>query len=364
MSYALHFGTSLYAAALAASATQDLLPAIVHGWERHSSSDSPALVARFDELRAAMDAGTYRDVRSVVVVRDGQLLVEQYYNGATRGELHNPRSVGKTFASALTGLALRDGHVHSLDQTLGEFYDLEEFEHPSPKKDAVTLRDLLMMTSGFDGFDFVGGNPGNEDNMYARPDWVRWALSLPMAANREPGERWFYFTAGVVVLGDILCNRVPGGLEVYAERELFEPLGIDEYRWQYTPQRVPSTAGGLAMAPLDFAKFGQLYKNAGRWHGRQVLPEEWVAESLAYLNETTIEGCGYGYLWWRRVISIGGRELSAAYCSGNGGNVIYVFDDLPLVVVITASAYNQPYMHTQVAEILEAHVLPAVLELE
>lgn len=317
--------------------------------------------ARMDTLDARVADDTYKQINSVIVIRDGRLLIERYYNGADRDTPHNPRSVGKTFTSTVLGLALRDGYIGSLDQTLADFYDLSDYAHPDVRKGRVTLRQLITMTSGFDGFDFDPDSPGNEENMYPQPDWVRWTLDLPMAADRDPGDAWRYFTAGIVVLGDILNRRVPGGLEAYAHQQLFAPLGISNYAWQHTPQMVANTAGGIALTPLDFAKFGQLYKNHGVWNGTQVLPAAWVDASLAKHASTTNEGVGYGYLWWKQRYVVKGRSIAVTLCSGNGGNKIIVFDDMPIVVVVTASAYGKPYMHKQVDDLLVRYVIPAVL---
>jgi CubicO group peptidase (beta-lactamase class C family) len=248
-----------------------------------------------------------------------------------------------------------------VDQTLSEFYDLRKFENYDAKKARVSLKHLLTMTSGFEGFDFDEKSIGNEENMYPQPDWVAWTLNLPMAADRQPGDRWYYFTAGAVLLGDILNKSVPGGLEAYADSAFFKPLGILDYEWQYTPQDVPNTAGGIMLRPLDFAKFGQVYKNGGIWNGTQVLPKSWVDESLQKYYQTTNAGEQYGYLWWNKTYQAGDSSYDVFSCSGNGGNKIFVFTDYPLVVVVTASAYGKRYAHAQVDEIMQKYIIPAVI---
>lgn len=310
------------------------------------------------ELDEAITANKYRDIRAIVALRSGEPVVERYYGGATADTLHDPRSATKTIAGAVLGLAIRDGHLSSLDQTLGDFYDLDAFGHSSPLKTAVTLRHLVTMTSGFDGFDFDSDSPGNEENMYPQPDWVRWTLDLPMA--RNPGEAWAYFTAGIVVLGDILNRSVPGGLEAYADAQLFAPLGIRDYEWQHTPQRVANTAGGLGMRAVDLGRFGQLYADRGQAAGGQILPASWVDESLAPLVETQDPAYRYGFLWWRGAYSVGATRHEVAFCSGNGGNKVFVFLDRPLVVAITATAYGQPYMHRQIDDLMVRHLIPAI----
>jgi len=114
---------------------------------------------------------------------------------------------------------------------------------------------LLTMSSGFDANDDDENSPGNEEKMYPTSDWVKFTLDLPMDEKRNVGEKWAYFTAGVILLGDILNKSVPEGLEKYADKKLFQPLGITKYEWQYTPQKLPNTAGGLRMSALDFARY-------------------------------------------------------------------------------------------------------------
>ena len=326
------------------------LPVATDGYDRE----------RIAALDRAIADDVYRQINSVVVLKDGEVLIERYYNGATRDDTHNPRSVGKTVAATILGIAIAEGHIDSLDQSLADFYELENHRNFSAKKASVTLRELVTMTSGFDGFDFEPESIGNEENMYPQDDWVAWALDLPMAGDRNPGDEWRYFTAGIVILGDILNSAVPGGLENYAHEKLFEPLGIANYEWQHTPQRVANTAGGIRLTPLGFAKFGELHRARGQWRGEEIVPAEWVDEMLTPVVETTVPGNRYGYLWWHKTYRVAGLAYPASYCSGNGGNKVFVFGEHGLVVVVTASAYGRPYMHSQVDEIMEKFVLPAV----
>ena len=305
----------------------------------------------------------FKDITSLVVIKEGKLLIEEYFNGADRTTLHDTRSVGKTFASALMGMAIRDGAIKDAARTLGEFYDLKSFANFSPKKSGVTLKDLLTMSSAFAGSDRDENSPGNEEKMYPTSNWVKFALDLPMDEAKENGRQWDYFTAGVVLLGDILDKSIPGGLERYAEKELFKPLGIARYEWQYTPQKVVNTAGGLQMTSLDYAKFGQLYKNGGLWNGKPVLPKRWVEESFhEYLAIPDSENGFYGFLFWKTTYKVNGRPYETFYCSGNGGNKVFVFTEQPLVVVITATAYNKPYGHAQVDKMMVRYILPAVVK--
>ncbi|SEN81342.1 CubicO group peptidase, beta-lactamase class C family [Mucilaginibacter gossypiicola] len=317
------------------------------------------------EMNALIAGNRFKQITSVVVIKNGKLLIEEYFNGSARDSLHNPRSVGKTFASAMMGIAIHDGYIKSVNQTLKEFYDLKKFSNYSPQKDNVTLKSLLTMSSVFDADDNKSDSPGNEENMYPTDDWVKFTLGLKTDNSKAAGKQWNYFTAGVVVLGDIINKSVPDGLDKYSANKLFKPLGISNYRWQYTPQNVPNTAGGLQMRSLDYAKFGQLYKNAGVWNGKQVLPQSWVKDSftkhLSLPKDVVGEGY-YGYLFWNKTYKVNNKAYETYYCSGNGGNKIFIFTDQPLVVIITAEAYNTPYAHSQVDKMMRDYILPAVLQ--
>lgn len=328
-------------------------------WELSSDSYNEDKIRALNEKIAQ---NVFKSITSIVVIKDGKLLLEEYFNGANRNSLHNTRSVGKSFASTITGIAIEDGYLNGTDQTLGEFYDLTEFSNYSPKKDAVTIKSLLTMSSGFDGTDSDYDSPGNEDNIQRTDNWMKSTLDLPMDKTRKVGEKWDYFTAGVLILGDILEKSVPQGLEKYADKKLFEPLGITDYKWFYTPQNSPYTGGGLEMNALDFAKYGQLYSNGGVWNGKQILSSDWVRKTFTnYFSETSNQ-TPYGFLFWSQKFSSEKRSYDAFLSNGNGGNKVIVLNDYPIVIIITATAYGQPYGHSQVEKMIEEYILPAVLE--
>lgn len=318
---------------------------------------------RIRALNKRIAQNYFKKITSIVVIQDGELVLEQYYNGADRSSLHNTRSVGKTLASTVLGIAIADGHIPSEKAKLADYYDLRAYQNYSKKKGKVTLEDLLTMSSVFAGSDMDPDSPGNEENMYPTDNWVTFTLDLPMDEEKNMSKDWDYFTAGVVVLGDILNQTVPDGLEDYAEKRLFQPLGISKYTWQYTPQNVPNTAGGFQMSALDLARYGQLYIDKGIVNGQQIVPEKWIEESMSQQIEIpeAYGGGHYGYLLWNKTYEVNGESYDVYYASGNGGNKVMMFPELDLVIVITATAYGQPYMHIQADEIVEDYLLPALL---
>ncbi len=320
---------------------------------------------KIEALNRKIAEGRFEDINGIVVIKEGKLLIEEYFNGATRDSIHNVRSVGKSFASTILGIAIKDKFIKDENALLKHFYDLKSYKNYSPKKDSVTLKSLLTMSSGFLGNDWDNESPGTEDKMQSTDNWVKFALDLPMHKDKIIGKDYNYFTAGVGLLGDIIHRSVPDGLVSYADKKLFAPLEITNYKWFYTPQNVAYTGGGIELRAIDFAKYGQLYKNKGLWNGKQILTKTWVERSLAKQVSQDyggIKGFHYGYLFWNNAYTVHDKDYEVSFATGNGGNKIYVFKDIPLVVVITASAYGKPGAHKNVDKMMVDYILPAIIE--
>jgi len=330
------------------------------GWE---ISDFKFDKKKIEALNKEIAIYNLKEITSIVVIKDGKLLLEEYFNGADRNTLHDPRSAGKSFASTLMGVAIKDGYIKDENQTLDQFYNLKSFENYDVKKDQIKIKDLLTMSSAFEGSDADSNSPGNEENMYPTDNWVKFALDLPIDQSKKNGKKWDYFTAGTIILGDILNKRVPEGLEKYADNKLFKPLNITKYQWQYTPQNVANTAGSLQMRSLDYAKYAQLYKNNGIWNGNQILSKEWIQKTFAHqIKIPERENEFYSYLFWNKSVEYKGKHYETYYCAGNGGNEFIIFKNLPLVIIITSKAYNKPYGHPQAEKIVKDFILPAILK--
>ena len=318
---------------------------------------------KIEQLNAAIASYNLKEITSVVVIYDKKLLLEEYFNEADRNTLHDTRSAGKSFASTLAGIAINDGYLKNENQTLNQFYDLKNYANYESKKDSVKIKDLLSMSSAFEGSDQNSDSPGNEENMYPTDNWIKFTLDLPMDKSKTNGGQWDYFTAGVVLLGDIIHKSVPGGLEKYADEKLFKPLNITHYQWQYTPQKVANTAGSLQMTALEYAKYAQLYQNNGLWNGKQILTTDWVQKTLSHqIQIPERQNEFYGYLFWNKTFTFKNTPYETYYCAGNGGNEFMIFKNIPLVVIITSKAYNKPYGHAQADTIVQDYILPAILK--
>lgn len=316
-------------------------------------------LAKIEELNQKIAKQTYKDITSIVAIKEGKIILEEYFNGAKRTTLHDTRSVGKSFASTLLGIAIDDKKIVSELQTLSDFYDLKSYQNYSSAKDSITLKSLLTMSSTFDGSDMNSESIGNEEKMYPSKNWVDFTLNLPVDNTKKPYKQWDYFTAGVIVLGDIIDKSVPNGLVKYSDKMLFKPLGITKYKWQLTPQKVGNTAGSLQLTSLDFAKFGQLYKNNGIWNGQQIVSQDWISKSLSHQIAISKDEY-YGYLFWNKTYTVNGVDYEVYYSNGNGGNRIFIFKDQPIVIVITAKAYNKAYGEKQIEKMMQEYLIEAL----
>jgi hypothetical protein len=161
-------------------------------WETSDANYDTFLIK---QLNKKIAQNYFKDITSIVVVKEGKLLIEEYFNGANRKTFHDTRSVGKTLASTIMGIAIKDGHVKNEHQILKDFYNLKSYKNYSSQKGNVTLKSLLTMSSGFDGSDMNPDSPGNEENMYPTSDWVKFGLDLPMDTNKTIVNECDYFTA-------------------------------------------------------------------------------------------------------------------------------------------------------------------------
>ncbi|MGK0316543.1 MAG: CubicO group peptidase (beta-lactamase class C family) [Saprospiraceae bacterium] len=317
------------------------------------------------ELNSKVVINKFKEVTSISVLKDNKLIIEEYFNGANRKTLHDTRSVGKSITSTLIGIAIEKGYLKHIDQKISAFYDLRSFENYSEEKANITLRDLLTMTSVFDGSDGESNSMGAEDNIQQTKDWMRATLNLDVDRGKVNMRRWDYFTAGTLILGDILNAVTPKGLEVFANENLFSPLGISKYKWFHTPNGLPYGGGGLQLSSLSLLKIGSLYANNGFWKGELVLSKEWVKQSFS--NQIVMpknRGGAYGYLWYSDTFLSGDQSYEISYASGNGGNYIFIVDDLDLVIVITAQAYNTMEGAVQGRKMVEKYIIPSIINLK
>ncbi len=310
-----------------------------------------------EELTNLIRTEKYRNIHSLLIIRHGKLVYEQYFNGYSAEVPENIYSAAKSLTSALIGIALEKGMLKSVDEKVLPFFPQYAADSSiTPQKQAITLRHLLTMSSGLACNDDAGeASPGFEATMSQSHDWIKFTLDLPMAD--EPGSVTQYCTAGVVTLGGILAQTSGMPVEAFAEQYLFAPLAIKQYRWSRMPDGQASTGGKLFLRPRDMAKIGQLFLNKGNWNGEQLISEEYVA--AATQKQVMLRGFEYGYLWWRRQFIVHDQTFDTYFAWGNGGQYICVVPQAGVVLVSTAGNLNT-ILTNQFFSMLQSHLLPAL----
>lgn len=321
-------------------------------------------LAPLSALNQALVDDSFPNTTSVLILRDGRLVFERYFRSGGLKVLNDTRSAMKSVTALAVGAALADGAVPSVDvPVFPRLADRAPFSHDGPLKQGITLADLLTMSSALDCNDWDAASPGNEEHMYPRRDWTRWAVDIPVRADyrRDAAGRgpFSYCTAGVFLLGQIIQRAVTQPVDQYVNRRLLKPLGITDQSWPRSPSGEVGTGGGLRLRSRDLAKLGLLVASRGRWAGKEVVPAEWIEQMLTVRRRVDGEQ-GYGYLYWHRTYRSPCGPLGAWYMSGNGGNVVAVMPDAAIVAVVTREHYNQRGMHQQTHRLMEDHVLGAL----
>ncbi len=296
---------------------------------------------------------THKNIHSVLVIRNGKLVLEEYFYQYDANKTHQLRSATKSVLSALAGIALDQKLLKSKDEKVLSFFPEYEIRNPSPEKEAITLEQLLTHQSGLECDDMEPRSAGNEVQMGASPDWVKFILDLPMMPNPQTKAR--YCSGGVIVLGRIIEKVSGKKLPDFAAENLFGKLGVNNFKWDFKPDNSSSEDFcQLHMRPRDMAKFGLLYLNEGKWNGKQLISSEWIKTSLS--KHSVVNDTDYGYLWWRQWLNVKGTRVDGITAKGNGGQRIYLWPHLKMVVVITGGNYNErsPSDELQIRYILPA----------
>jgi CubicO group peptidase (beta-lactamase class C family) len=291
-------------------------------------------------------------VHSLLVIRNGYIVAEAYFYPFARGSKHDLASVTKSFTSTLVGIAVDKGYIKSVQQPVLDFFPGRTIANVDANKRAMTLEHLLTMTSGLQCI-----NEPSEvtlSQMMASPDWVQFMLDLPMSD--EPGTRFVYNSGGSHLLSAIIRETTGMSASAFAQKHLFEPLGISDVVWPFDPQGVNNHGwGSLKLTPRDMAKLGYLYLNEGCWDGKQVVSPEWVAAATrehVFLHGTLQDG--YGYQWWCWWVSPRGHGYSAV---GRGGQRIFVLPYKDMVVAVTAGTGDRD--QAKLDEQLPSFIIPA-----
>jgi CubicO group peptidase (beta-lactamase class C family) len=299
----------------------------------------------------------------------GRLVLEEYFHGFDKERPHDMRSASKTFAPVLAGIA-RD---HGVNLSPGTpiyplFPEDKPFPHWDTRKSDVTLKALMTMTSGFACDDNDDTSPGNEGNMQsqtAQPDWYKYTLDLPMAA--EPGGRHaVYCSADLNLVGGAVAHAAHSWLPEFFDRYLARPLQFGVYHMNLMPTGEAYMGGGLYLRPRDELKLGQLYLSGGIWHATRIVSEGWVRQSTSVYStfdpQTNYDAPHeYGFGWHINRLQAGDRIFRAYSAGGNGGQIVMVIPELDLVVGVNGGSYGEfTKWYRWGLQLIPQYIIPAV----
>jgi len=361
----------------------------VGGWPVSTLEDEGIDREPIDALIADIEAGQYGLVDHFLLIRHGRIVVDRhfehdyveiaaeydpadhqydydhpdwhpYYRGT---KLHTLQSVTKSITSVVLGIAIDEGHIpRGVETPAMSFFGDYDFDLSDPRKQAMTLEDMLTMQSGLDWNEMVSYD--DEENSCIQPEesdaWIQFVLDHPM--REDPGSRFDYNSGISVLLGKIV--GVATGLRVdrYADEKLFKPLGIESYYWKISPDGEADTEGGLYLDPHDLARIAYLFLRDGEWNGKRIVSQAWVEASLKphvpdIRPDDGYPGQGYGYQWWIPKHEDGRAVLYQG--SGYGGQLPIVIPHLDLVIVFNAwNIHQPPAKSTEVA--VRDIIVPAV----
>lgn len=318
-------------------------------WSPLLTGKSPIDFAALDALSADMEKEQHRDLKGIVIVQNGALLSEHYFNGDTARTPHDIRSATKSLTSLLMGIAIDKQVVHGVDDPISEYLP----GLPKDGKEKITIKDLLNMRSGLDADDEDPATPGNEDRLDESSDWIKSVYAIPM--KRKPGEKYLYCSVNAFLTGAIVENAAKTALDDFARTNLFSPLNIQNFRWRHVPINRTTGQGNLEITARDAAALGQLMLNDGVVDGKRLVSHEWVTNSLASqvpISDSDPYSDFYGYSWYTRAEPVGDHKVLVHFASGNGGNKIYIVPSLHMVVAITSSAYGTRWGQRRSQDIL------------
>lgn len=283
------------------------------------------------------------NIHSFLLIRNGYLVSETYFDGYDQNKKHDIQSVGRSVTATLIGIAIDQGYIDGLDHRILDFFPDRTIANLDERKQSMTLEDLLTMRTGFQWQEVEGAF----ESMQKSPDWTQYILDMPMA--ESPGTSWNYCSICSHLFSGILYKTTGMNPYDFAEQHLFQPLGISDIAWIKDPAGLPLGAGGFALTPRDMAKLGYLYLRHGEWEGQQIVSSTWVEKATySHVDVTMNEHLGYGYHW----ITVPAMEGYAAL--GGGGQIILVVPKHDLVIVTTA------WTEESIFELIGQFVLPAV----
>ena len=288
------------------------------------------------------NAAKLETLYGLLVIKNGHLIAEGYFNKGSVEQKAYMASATKSFTSALVGIALDQGCLSSLDQNMIDFFPEFADQLTDPRKDQITIRDLLKMRSGY---VWEERTPYMDSFFSSRGYWLPFIVEFPLTS--DPGTEFGYSNLSSHILAVIIARACDTDLKSYAQEHLFSPIDAEVGDWSQDADSYYYGAHAIPLSARDRAKFGLLYLNEGEYDGNQIISADFVQNSLQrYSENINISGwipgltsrigyyrdLGYGYQWW----SAKAGDHQFYYAAGHGGNQIILLDELDMVIVTSA----------------------------
>jgi len=331
------------------------------GWASATLADAGIAEAPVTAMVNDIRAGRYENIHSVLLARDGRLVLEEYFAGYDRDRLHELHSVSKSVTTILVGIAVDQGLIRDPDAPVRDYFP----DYPDRRWVAegydITVRHLLTMSAGVEWNEERYPLDDNRNPIVAMlesDDWVGFVLDRPRVG--EPGRTVTYGGGFTVLLGEIVHRASGLPVDAFAETYLFAPLGITDYAWHRHRDGTINTQGGLALRPRDMAKIGQMMLDGGVYQGRRVVSQAWVDAATSTHLPRAPGGFGYGYQWYRVSAEICGTPVSGFAAIGRGGQYIIAAPALDLLAVFTSEPYDNRERLYLPLELVRDIILPAL----
>ena len=328
------------------------------GWETASLIEADIDSEKIDEMMRTILSGNDKNLHSILLIKNGKLVFEEYFYGYNREKLHFLASVSKSITSTLIGIAIDQKLTKDVETRAYEFFPEYTGTKWISQKYPITLQHVLTMAAGldWDAMKYSRRDPRHTTyQMYASGDPIGFVLDRNLIGT--PGEKFYYNSGLTILLGGIVKNTTGLYIDEFAGQYLFAPLDISDYHWDKFPDGNIQTDGGLHLRPRDMAKIGYMMLKDGQWKDRQIVPKEWIIESTK--RHIDALGIGYGYQWWIGKTTIDSQVIKVLFASGHGGQKIFIIPQLDLVAVFTSRVFNSKG-HSGPEGFLLNYIIPSI----
>jgi CubicO group peptidase (beta-lactamase class C family) len=345
------------------------------GWQVASLVDEGMSETLLTAMVQRILDGTYAGIDSVAIARNNRLVLYvqvresvgefDHWVSNTDPERHVLHSTSKSFTSALIGIAIDEGFIASVQVPFYDLFHYGAYDNWDPRKAEMTLEDALTMRLGLEWDEWTHPYTSMSNDLVflenTNTDWAKALLDLPMTS--DPGTVFAYNTAATIAIGQALENATGLPMEDFANQYLFFPMQIETAAWWKSPTGLPVGGSGLFLTTRDMLKFGQLFVDEGVWRGQQLISPEWVAASVTRHVDVTSWAtyvAAYGYQWWLGDFEHEGATTPAYVTAGYGGQYIFAFPDIDIVVAFTGQNYENGERVANLYTIIDAYILRAI----